>query len=479
MAYDFSKAITRETNTIVNKSVNAAIRGVSTSINTGIGNSLTKGTEKLLSDIGAPPAIRQAIRNINAEVVNAGVKSAGDIVQGIMDGVFTSDILSKFSSLDVVSAAMKRKDQHATNMLNLNILAGAARTLPRTTEDIKSDKETSPYAVDYADIFTPKMKFLFLVEFVFNPPFGEESLFKDSSFHTVIYKFERPKIDIEHEEVNLYNFNTHVPKMIKYQPASFVAHDDSKNSSLSVLVAYLRTISPVFNIDSGYGMGVFEDRGGLAYDKSAYSANFGSLQQHNKEQLTESMGGVDTLTSIIREIRVYQVYDFGQAIDVYSFFNPKITSVQMDSLDMTENGLNSITCEFVYDGMYVDVGKKPTDSDIPKFAELNQFAQYNMVNRDVEGGVNSRAQQIKARDNAIAAQGKNMADIDRINNKLNDETFYAGETDYDRNQQIADAAYEKGLQNPNTLPSISVDSVVKGVKGVYTDVTTGVGKLFK
>ena len=267
--------------------------------------------------------------------------------------------------------------------------------------------------------------------------------------------------------------------MIKYQPASFVAHDDSKNSSLSVLVAYLRTISPVFNIDSGYGMGVFEDRGGLAYDKSAYSANFGSLQQHNKEQLTESMGGVDTLTSIIREIRVYQVYDFGQAIDVYSFFNPKITSVQMDSLDMTENGLNSITCEFVYDGMYVDVGKKPTDSDIPKFAELNQFAQYNMVNRDVEGGVNSRAQQIKARDNAIAAQGKNMADIDRINNKLNDETFYAGETDYDRNQQIADAAYEKGLQNPNTLPSISVDSVVKGVKGVYTDVTTGVGKLFK
>ena len=483
MTFDFSKAITRESNSVVNKAVDSALKSVNSSVNLGIGNSLKSGTEQILNDIGAPPAVRQAIRSINADVINASVQSASDIFQGILDGVFTSDTLAEFSSMDVISAALKRKNINAINMNNLNVLAGAARNVNQQPPNIETDVDSSPYATDFANNFTPKVGFLFLVEFIFNHPFSEEPIFKDSSFHTVIHKFDRPKVDIDHEEVNMYNFTTHVPKMVKYNPVSFTAHDDSKNSTMSVLVSYLRTISPVFNIDSNYGSGAYERIGGLSYDTSAEavvnSSNFGSIQQYRTSGLTESTGGFDSITSIFKEIKIYHLYDFGQLVDVYSFLNPKITSIQMDKFDMSENVVNSITFDMVYDGFFIDVGVNPTDSSIINFDELNRYAQFNPVNRDVQRGIDTRTQQIKARSDAIRAQGLNQAEIDRLNNKLNDETFYAGITDYEREQQILDDLYAKGSQNPNTFSSLSVDSIVKGVKTTYNDVVGGIGRLFK
>jgi hypothetical protein len=382
MSFDYSKSITKESNSVVNKVLDFSLKSVAASSNKG-GISLAKGVDKILSDIGAPNAVREAIRNVNAEVVNAGVKSATDIFQGILDGGFTSDTLKKFTSMDAISAALKRKDKTATDVNNLNVLAGAARKITTKPADITVDTNDSPYAADFANIFPPKFKFLFVVEFIFNSPFNTLNRFSRGDLHAVIHKFDRPKIDIDHDEVNMYNFTTQVPKLVKYGPVTMTAHDDVKGSALSMLMSYMKVMSPILNLDASNGMS-HEAVGGMAFEDLNNASNMSSIQQgiYGNAGLTESGEPIDTTTSIFKEIRVYHVYNFGQFVDVYKYFNPKITSITMDEFDMAEsNQGNSITFEIVYDGFYLDLKKSPLD--VPLFSDINFSTQYNMVNRNV------------------------------------------------------------------------------------------------
>lgn len=469
MAFDFSGAISRGTNSVVNSALDSATKYVGTLTNTSVGNKIRRSVDKVLDDIGAPAAVRSVIQDINAQVVQAGVTSVTDIMTGVVYGTISGTDLKDFANLDVVQSAIKAGNPLARDILNVNALAGVARnvTTQKPTETVV-DPKSSPYAVDFTDTFGPKFSFMFIVEFIFNDPYNAQEIFGQTSFSTLIYKFERPKIEIEHEEVNLYNFKTQVPKNVKYNPISFTAHDDAKANTLSTFMAYLSKLSPLFNINATNGT-QFEDVGGLNFEETSNnstffnSSSFGTLQQGAYQ---ETGTPFDNTKTIFREIRVYHLYDFGKYVDVYKFFNPKITNVNMDELTMTENNSNNITFEIVYDGFYIDLQRLPTD--IPDFSHITPWTQYSLTNRDVASGVNIRAAQYAAQQAHLAEMRRasaSQAQIDRQILLENASVIEGIDTDNDAEveQYLRDREVGIGTNNTSSLPSLSVGNITDSV----------------
>jgi hypothetical protein len=384
MTFDFSGLITREVNSTVNNGVSSVLKTFSTAVNTNLNGFITKGSEQILSSIGAPQAIRAAVMNINAGIVNAGVNAAGSMFNNILSRAFNSGTLAQFSTMDSVIAGMSANNPHATDLFHLNTLSGLVSSLNGMVSNALRQNNfdpsyDSPYATDIANVYTPKYGFMFMVQFVPNATdSGEFVKLFQNEMNLVVHKFERPKVEIEHEVVNLYNFRTQVPKNVKYGPASFTVHDDIKSDTLSVIVGYLRTISPIFNFPTNTAEGT----GGMEFD-SINGANFGTIQQRqsNAYGLYETDGPDDSLKTIFKEIIVYHVYDFGSYTDVYHFYNPKFTSITMDGFDMEVNKGNIVNFEFEFDGYYIEV-QKQTNSFGPNFGRgIMPSAQYNIVSR--------------------------------------------------------------------------------------------------
>jgi hypothetical protein len=258
-----------------------------------------------------------------------------------------------------------------------------------TDQTSKTQLFMTPYATDISDSFTPKSKFLFAVAFYINEPF-QQYFGGVKSIGSLVYKFERPQIEIEHEDVNLYNFKTQVPKQVKYNPVSMSVHDDKGSNSMGTLVHYVRSLSPIFNISGSAGTtpnyenvssGLDFSIGSAPSDSNFSSASFGTLQQSPFSGffLNENGSPIENMTSIFSKIQVFHLFDANQYMDVYSFFNPKITNIAFDELNMTESATNSITFEFVYDGMYIEPHKSTTDSsELTALSEICPGMVYNL-----------------------------------------------------------------------------------------------------
>ena len=56
---------------------------------------------------------------------------------------------------------------------------------------------------------------------------------------------DRPKIDYDYEDVNLYNFRTKVLKQIKHREVGLTLYDDVGNNVLSFINAYRKLQMPI------------------------------------------------------------------------------------------------------------------------------------------------------------------------------------------------------------------------------------------
>lgn len=461
MAFDFSGLVDRGVNTVVNTALSSAQKYVGTMANTAVGDQIRKSTDKFLNDIGAPAVVRTVIRDINAQIIQAGVGSVTNLMTGIVNGVITSSDLKKFADLDVVQAAIKAGNPLAQDIMNANVLAGVARNVTKEkAPTIEVSSESSPYAINTADDFGLKFSFMFVVEFVFNDYYSSELYFGNNSLNSLIYKFERPKIEIEHEEVNMYNFFTQIPKRVKYGPVSFTAYDDAKSNTIQALSTYLGELSPIFNIDASQGVD-YEFSGGLNYANGAMASNFGTIQHGD---YVETNSQLDNMKSIFKEIRVYHVYDFGNFVDVYKFFNPKITNLSMDDLNMEDNKVNSISFEFVYDGFTIDVQKLP--KDVPAFEDINKYMIYNITRRDVAEGANTRAAMVEHQRQVAKKQAQDAATVDQ--EAMLQQAALRGEVDLGNDADVEQYLRNKdagvSTKSASSIPSTSTSSIVSGIQ---------------
>jgi hypothetical protein len=180
-------------------------------------------------------------------------------------------------------------------------------------------------------------------------------------FSLLIHKFDRPEITVEHDEINLYNFKTFVPKSIKYGQVNLEFHDDQTNHSLNFLTSYIRRVSPLFNQKTGTNLEI----NGLNFENA--SSSYG-LHTKGMEPSSDNV-------NLINNVTVYHLYNYCNTMDVHTFNNPKIEKASMNELNMAEGSVgSSISLTLNYDNYYLDTGLAAKIPDGMNISELKAMS---------------------------------------------------------------------------------------------------------
>ena len=68
--------------------------------------------------------------------------------------------------------------------------------------------------------------------------------------------------------------------------------------------------------------------------------------------------------TIFNSIKLYHIFDFGQKVNRYEFYAPKITELTLDDLDMATSDVTELQIQFTYDSLHFtpDIDLASTDS---------------------------------------------------------------------------------------------------------------------
>lgn len=208
----------------------------------------------------------------------------------------------------------------------LDKIGQAVGTLSQFRIGTGGEWESLHYAGDL-NAHHPKFKFLFKVKFVgFNPPDTPTSY-----FHYYVHRIDKPKVRLQHADVNYYNFRTRVLTHVSYDPLSVTFLDEIGNSVNQFFVEYMKGKSGQANGNYGINHGNGEASSSLPYDTPK-----------SKPQKGYSDG---------KEIIVEQIFANGSVSNRFIFINPRIESFDFDELNMDDNAGSALTCTFTYDAI--------------------------------------------------------------------------------------------------------------------------------
>jgi len=283
----------------------------------------------VLGEVGIDPNAAQKAGQFNPGVLNRGIGQAESILNSVKGGSFSlNDIPNVVSDLQNLGSLIDgiytdRSGQSSTREFDV---CGA-----------------SPYAIDLFQ-FAPKYKFLFIVQINLKNTY--QSLSKTAEKLAFVVKTStRPNINIDHEEINMYNFWTRVPKRVAYEPITMRFYDDNKGLAHQFYTSYLRAISPISRLGG-------QQSGYMSIDW--LQAN--SMKPNSKDALSSASLSalVGNNTSLIDEIKLFQIYDYGRKMTAYHFHHPKLLTMNLDDLDMAESGTGSeIEFQFAYDALHI------------------------------------------------------------------------------------------------------------------------------
>ncbi len=290
-----------------------------------------------------------------------GEQSLGDKVGNIFGGDNESITLGGVEDFTRKLGSGVDPQQALTSVLN-----GAALDFLSGTQ--KKSYQSPQYAAELVD-YAPKNKFLFKVKFYFNPGLVGFDGDGFTEFTYVIKTIDKPKVNFEYEEVNMYNFHTKVLRRVTHEPINMTFHDDIKNKVINFFNTYRTAYSPVSNIekstynDSGASM----EQAGMDFGKYWNSSNYGVLDGGNK--------------NILSHIEVFQIFGHGSYQNKFTFINPKIDIFDFDDMDMEGATGNALTVSFLYDALHIEqdkVLKNPVEnpglkSDIVTNSDRKQF----------------------------------------------------------------------------------------------------------
>lgn len=241
--------------------------------------------------------------------------------------------------------------------------------------------EASPYAMDLIR-YAPKFKFMFAVEFVFSDAYRQSMSEAGHYLAFVVKTSTRPKINFEYEELNMYNFRTQAIKRTKFEPMTIKFHDDNQNRAGKFHAAYLNIMSPQTNMTSSYAARYPFEENSMDFTNlnsvKKYIDNQGAnpVSSHKYAGSTGQLAD-DVTINILKEVRLYHIFNYGRQANRYTFINPKITSMDLDDLDMAaaDSG-GELSLDFVYDSIHVI-----TDMNLARDAEATKIT--NITGRSI------------------------------------------------------------------------------------------------
>jgi len=181
----------------------------------------------------------------------------------------------------------------------------------------------------FAQNESPKLKFNFFIKFDFrsnSPP--EQSLggLNMASNYLAVKTAGRISPIINYKDVNYYGYRTKVATKTDFSVINVSLYDDASQRSHSIIDAYMNAVSPLANAPSA--------------DAVRGLSTIGALEN-------------GSALGVIRKITIWHVAIGGNKKTQYQFYNPKITNIMADDLDMTASDVSLINMAFVYDGYEV------------------------------------------------------------------------------------------------------------------------------
>lgn len=345
----------------------------------------TVGGSNIVMDTMGLGNAAESVAQFNPGVANRAYGQAGAIYDKVKQGNFeVSDI-----------------PEYVSDFQNLDTLFRGIFTPPpsSTSRDIQMCG-ASPFAMDLIR-FAPKQKFMFIVQVIFREPFKAWSdIGNDLAF--VVKTSNRPNVNFEYEEVNMYNFRTRVPKRTIYEPISMTFMDDNQNNANLFYIAYMRAMSPIANL------GGMREQVPTIQQYQELSMDWQVDQGMTFDNATTTHRGAaslgaltDNVENILEEVRLYHVFEYGRLMNVYRFFHPKVTRLELDDLNMAETGNGSeVSLTFEYDGLHVIPNYAITDTTTFNIEDLTNQGDGLYPIKPNFGGVTS----VAGTDNARSAQ---------------------------------------------------------------------------
>lgn len=381
-----------------NNAISSTIGEARSSVNIGLTNMVSKALPKL----NQIPGVQRAKQIVNGVIVSNlnsitassnPLRRVGDGVRQVFDasGVpYDSPIARTAERVynNGISAAKQLWDDVESGDFKVGDIVDRAQepmSLLRYTHDnaLEATPDTvappqarySPYAMDLFRL-APKHKFLFVVEFVFNGGYdfiGQGPEHKNQ-FALVISDFERPKIKYEYEDnVNYYNFRTKIVKKVIHDPLTIKFLDDRQNLSMKFVHEYLKATHPLTAVQPGSAQ--FYEDNGMNFEDPLNSSSTQYLKDSN--------------VTILNEIKVYHLYDFGAKMNVYHFMKPKMLSLEMDHWSMHESDASNIITQFGYDGMFIELAVPIGSTENTNIQALSDAGQYQLHPRQTASRENT------------------------------------------------------------------------------------------
>lgn len=200
-----------------------------------------------------------------------------------------------------------------------------------------TESMTKDTADDFGYHDAPKQRFTFTVEFKFRTGLGVQGSDDMFTMDFAVKQATRPTSTISYQDVNFYNFRTRVATKRELGTSSVTFYDDNNNKAHDMFESYLKTVSPVENLDRGQA-DLLDTQG------QGGSAGIGPL--------TVNRHGI--LHSIRLTHHYNKSYRVGDVAKIhYDYLNPKITTMVLDELDMTQSEAPTVTFNFIYDGVNI------------------------------------------------------------------------------------------------------------------------------
>lgn len=372
-----------------------------------------------------PDQLGSVVQNFNPQVVNSAIGAAKQIAQKAKQRDF------KFSDIP----------EYVQDLSNFEALLGGIFVPNKVdTREVEACRAID-YAMDFAKDYGMKYKFLFVVQFV--PNAGFAPLLQGINPAAFVKEFTPPQITIEHDEVNMYNYRTKVPKAVMFPNTSMALYDDGRNHVMTLIESYLKTISPIMRNENGFSL----ESNTFNFGGNQFSSSLKVLD--DSSPYYDVQAAHELVRSILSEIRIYHVFLSGHFYNTYGFLNPRFTTVQVEPLSMESSDVSMVNIEFNYDSMYIEANR-PFKSDKNNL----QLQRSSVLNTG-----------IVYKPNNINPDKPNNNDISNSADKID------GEYNHESNQELINQE-TVAIQNAITTLSKNINEDAKNASDAYDDADT-------
>jgi len=233
--------------------------------------------------------------------------------------------------------------------------------------------------------YNPKTKFLFKVKFSFVPEIGRllstlnNSILKDlnEKLTYVVKQIDLPKVQMDYEDVNLYNFKTKILTNTSFREVNLSFYDDVSNTSLSFINTYFQLLVPITR--NRYPLRTRLEDYGFSFTQALSKVNTslrGHLPDNNSQIISEMIIEQFYFTfdqNVPKPIDAYKVNQF-------TFTNPRITTLDISDQDY-ENGsaANIVSVIMNFDSINMAFNKDASDRISPGITGADIFDGTNIL----------------------------------------------------------------------------------------------------